>query len=125
MAPRRQPTPLNPAATRSPGDDTEEGTETIAERHQRLRAAIQERRQLQEIDEMERELAGSSPASSVLGGPSSLGKRPASQDLTTRHRRAFPPPPYRGASVKDLRDFLLGCNVYFGAVEEYDERRRV
>ena len=42
-----------------------------------------------------------------------------------RHRRAFPPPPYKGASLKELRDFLLGCEVFFGAVEEHDESRRI
>ena len=121
MAPsRRQPTP-NTAARAT---IEEEGVETTAERHARLRATILEKKQLQEIEEMERELTGGSPtSSSIFGG--SMGKRPASQELTARHRRAFPPPSYKGTNLREMRDFLLGCEVYFGAVEEHDESRRV
>ena len=88
-----------------------------------MRATLLEKKQLQEIEEIEGGLATGSPtSSSIFGG---IGKRPASQDLTARHRRASPPPAYRGASLRELRDFLLGCEVYFGAEEEYDESRRV
>ncbi|KAL2399170.1 hypothetical protein ABEF95_000260 [Exophiala dermatitidis] len=123
MAPRRQPTPSN-TAIRTTENDPEGNAETTAARHTRLRAALQERRQLQEIEEMERELAGDPPASSVLE-TSSISKRPASQELTMRHRRAFSPPTYRATSVRELRDFLLGCDVYFGAVEEHHDSRRI
>jgi hypothetical protein len=72
---------------------------------------------------MEREFAGGSPTSSgILSG---TGKRPACQDLTARHRRAFPPPSYKGTSLREKRDFLPGCEVYSIAVEEHDESRRV
>ena len=42
-----------------------------------------------------------------------------------RHRRAFPPPLFKGTSFKELRDFLLGCEVFFGAVGEHDEIERI
>ena len=71
--PRRQPTPS--VATRVTIE--EEGVETTAERHARLRTTLLERKQLQEIEEMERELVGGSPTSSSIFG-SSIGKRPAS-----------------------------------------------
>ena len=121
MAPsRRQPTPNTAIRTVI----EEEGVETTAERHARLRATLLERKQIQEIEEMERELAGGSPANSSIFG-SNVSKRPASQELTTRHRRAFPPPSYKGTNLREMRDFLLGCEVYFGAVEEHEESRRV
>lgn len=102
------------------------GSETSTQRHSRLRTEVEERRLYQEIQEMERELAGGTPASSVPGRGASIGsKRSADDSILSRHRRAFPPPSYRGASIKELRDFLLGCDVYFGAVDEYDETRKV
>ena len=124
MAPsRRQP---NIASARGASVEQEEEAETVEQRHARTRAAVLERRQLQEIADIERELVDGSPASdSVLGLSSNASKRPASQDLSMRHRRAFPPPPYKGASLKELRDFLLSCEVFFGAVEEHDESRRI
>jgi hypothetical protein len=65
MAPnRRQPTQVS-GEPESEG----EGPETTEQRHARLQAALRERRQLQEIEEMERELAGGSPASSGIFGP--------------------------------------------------------
>lgn len=73
---------------------------------------------------MERELVGGSPASSSIFG-SGVGKRLASQELTARYRRAFPPPSYKGINLREMRDFLLGCEVYFGVVEEHEESRRV
>ena len=77
MAPsRRQP---NIASARGASVEQEEEAETVEQRHARMRAAVLERRQLQEIADMERELAGGSPASdSVLGLSSNVSKRPAS-----------------------------------------------
>jgi len=124
MAPsRRQPT-SNIASARGASVEQEEEAETVEQRHARLRAAVLERRQLQEIEEMEQELAGGSPASSGVLGSSST-KRPASQDISMRHRRAFPPPLFKGTSFKELRDFLLGCDVFFGAVKEQDGGERI
>ena len=122
--PRRQPAP-NTASTRGASvEEEEEEAETVEQRHARLRAAVLERRQLREIKEMEQELAGGSPATSGVLGSSST-KRPASQDISMRHRRAFPPPLFKGTSFKELRDFLLGCEVFFSAVGEHDEIERI
>ena len=124
---RRQPTQPAPNTASARGASVqEEEAETVEQRHARTRAAVLERRQLQEIADIERELVGGSSASdSVLGLSSNASKRPTSQNLSMRHRRAFPPPPYKGASLKELRDFLLGCEVFFSAVEEQDESRRI
>jgi hypothetical protein len=35
------------------------------------------------------------------------------------------PPMFRGASLRELRDFQQGCKVFFDAIEEYEVRRRV
>jgi hypothetical protein len=32
---------------------------------------------------------------------------------------------YEGTSLRELRDFLLGCEVYFEVIEEYESRRRI
>jgi predicted nucleic acid-binding protein len=35
------------------------------------------------------------------------------------------PPTFKGTSLKELREFQQGCEVYFDAVDEPDERRRI
>jgi hypothetical protein len=35
------------------------------------------------------------------------------------------PPVVKGTSLKELRDFQQGCEVFLDAVDEQDERRRI
>jgi hypothetical protein len=52
-------------------------------------------------------------------------KRAASTNLSYSIKRALAPSIYEGINLRELRDFLLGCKVYFDAVEEYEDRRRI
>jgi hypothetical protein len=52
-------------------------------------------------------------------------KRAASTELSYSAKRALAPPIYKGLSLRELRDFLLGCDVYFDAIKEYVVRRRI
>jgi hypothetical protein len=40
-------------------------------------------------------------------------------------RRAMAPPVFRGASLRELRDFQQSCEVFFDAIEEQSTRRRI
>jgi hypothetical protein len=67
-------------------------------------------------------------ASSIATGEESplVGyKRAASTDLSHSAKRALAPPVYEGTNLRELRDFLLGCKVYFDVVEEHKDRRRI
>jgi len=101
--------------------------ESVAVRLQRRRSELFKKRQLDSIREIEQELAGGQRASSVATGeePSIGQKRAASTDLPHSSKRALAPPVYEGANLRELRDFLLGCEVYFDAVEEQEDRRRI
>jgi hypothetical protein len=52
-------------------------------------------------------------------------KRSASVELRSSSKRAYAPPVYEGTSLRELRDFLLGCEVYFDAIKEHEPRRRI
>jgi hypothetical protein len=52
-------------------------------------------------------------------------KRAASIELSYSVKRALAPPIYKGLSLRELRDFLLGCDVYFNAIKEHAVRRRI
>jgi hypothetical protein len=109
----------------------EQEEETTAQRLERRRAELLEKRRLKQIQEIEEELAGGSRASSMaLTGIESTPvsqKRPASTDLSysASVKRALAPSVFKGKSLRELRDFVLGCGVYFDAHEEYEERRRI
>jgi hypothetical protein len=65
-------------------------------------------------------------ASSIATGEESLlvgHKRAASTNLPHSVKRALAPSVYEGTNLRELRDFLLGCEVYFDAVEEHEDRR--
>jgi hypothetical protein len=105
---------------------------TVAQRLERRRAELLQKRQLESIQEIEQELAGGPRASSVAvtGEESSdvslvSRKRAASTELSYSAKRALAPPIYKGLSLRELRDFLLGCDVYFNAIEEHVIRRRI
>jgi hypothetical protein len=73
-------------------------------------------------------LSGGACASSIaIGEESSLisYKRVASTNLSYSAKRALAPPVYEETNLRELRDFLLGYEVYFDAVEEYKDRRRI
>jgi hypothetical protein len=52
-------------------------------------------------------------------------KRVASTDLSYSAKRALAPSIYEGTNLRELRNFLLGCKVYFDAVEEHKDCRRI
>jgi hypothetical protein len=103
--------------------------ETTTQRLSRLRQEVVEKRQLEQIAELERELAGGTPASrtSLASDQGTSRKRPASEELSSVARRALPPPVYEGKSLRELRDFTQGCEVFFAAVlpDEDDEPMRI
>jgi hypothetical protein len=71
---------------------------------------------------MERELReGSSPARSRA----SAGTSPAPGMGAGAAKSAMTPPVFRGASLRELRDFQQGCEVFFDAIDEVDARRRI
>jgi hypothetical protein len=45
-------------------------------------------------------------------------KRAASAKLSYSTKRALAPPTYKGTSLRELHDFLLGYEVYFNAIKE-------
>jgi hypothetical protein len=52
-------------------------------------------------------------------------KRAASTNLSHSIKRALAPPVYKEINLRELRDFLLGCKVYFDAVKEHKDRRQI
>jgi hypothetical protein len=52
-------------------------------------------------------------------------KRAASTDLPHSAKRALAPSIYKEINLRELRDFLLDYKVYFDAVKEYKDRRRI
>ena len=48
-----------------------------------------------------------------------------STELSGRSKRVIPPLIYKGANLRELRDFLLGCDIFFDVIEEQDNRRRI
>jgi hypothetical protein len=52
-------------------------------------------------------------------------KRAASIEFSHSAKRVLIPPIYKGTSFHELRDFLLGYNVYFDAIKEYAVYRRI
>jgi hypothetical protein len=52
-------------------------------------------------------------------------KRAAFIEFSHSAKRALAPSIYKGTSLRELRDFLLGYNVYFDAIKEHAVRRRI
>lgn len=131
MPPRRERQHTEGADTAGPAAAQPQEEESVAQRLERRRAELLERRQLESIKEIEQELTGGPRASSVAvtgedSGASLVShKRAASTELSHSAKRALAPPIYRGLSLRELRDYLLGCDVYFDAIEEYVIRRRI
>ena len=100
-----------------------ESSESIDERYERLQLEVRSQRRLAEIEEMERELrTGVSPARSTGNTPAPA---PAPAPSSTAARRAQAPPIFKGTSLKELRDFQQGCEVFFDAIDEHEIRRRI
>src|SRR5450755_4026378 len=116
MPPRR-------AAVGSEASEAGGALKSIDERYERLQSLVRRQRQQREIEEMELELqTGVSPAISRGGA----GNSPAPYlGAGIAARRALAPPMFKGTSLKELREFQQGCEVYFDAVDEPDERRRI
>jgi hypothetical protein len=116
MPPRR-------AAAGSEAPEAGGALESIDKRYERLQSLVRRQRRQREIEEMELELqTGVSPAISR----GSAGNSPAPYlGAGIAARRALAPPMFKGTSLKELREFQQGCEVYFDAVDEPDERRRI
>jgi hypothetical protein len=52
-------------------------------------------------------------------------KRSASIKLCSSLKRVYISPIYESMSLRELRDFLLGCEVYFDVIKKYKSRRRI
>jgi hypothetical protein len=52
-------------------------------------------------------------------------KRAASTELSHSTKRALAPPIHKGTSLRELHDFVLGCEVYFNAIKEQLTRRQI
>ena len=77
-----------------------------------------------EIEKIEKELRESAPASKRrrVVGESPIPVGTVGSGVA---RRAIPPPVFRGLSLRELRDYQQGCEVYFDGIEEYNIRRRI
>jgi hypothetical protein len=69
---------------------------------------------------MEEELRSGSQARRSPG----VGTSPA-PGISIASRKAMAPPIFKGTSLKELRDFQQGCEVFFDAIDERDIRRRI
>jgi hypothetical protein len=52
-------------------------------------------------------------------------KRTASTELSYRVKCVLAPLIYKGLSLRELRDFLLGCDVYFNVIKEHMIYKRI
>jgi hypothetical protein len=94
----------------------------VAARHAELQAAVARKRMREEIEEMEMELAGAGRRRVPSGSPAP--SRSSGGDILVR-ARALAPPVFTGKTLGELRRYLQGCSVYFDAIAEHDEARRV
>ena len=127
MPPRRTPS----APTSNPLDSLERVVEgeaagvnddaEIEREYQELRAAVAKKRRLAEIQDMQEELAGR--GRNVRTPTSSRNTSFVSEPPIKV--RAMPPPIFTARDLGELRKHLQGAIVYFDAVGEHDERRRV
>jgi hypothetical protein len=98
--------------------------DTVAQRLERRRAELLQKRQLESIQEIEQELAGRPRALSiaVTGENSAVSlishKRVMSAKLSHSMKRALAPPIYKGTSLRELYNFLLSYKVYFNAIKK-------
>jgi hypothetical protein len=113
MPPRRAPTADASA-------DTPESAESVDERYERLQLQVRAQRRIVEIQEMEEEIRSGSQARRTSGA----GTSPA-PGISNASRKAMAPPIFKGTSLKELRDFQQGCEVFFDAIDERDIRRRI
>jgi hypothetical protein len=107
----------------------EEGQrEDILKLLEQRRIEVLERRAREQLAELDKELAGGERASStaLAGEEQELPSRSASESQSSSERaRALPPPIYTAASLGELRKHIQGAVVYFDAIGEHEERRRV
>jgi hypothetical protein len=99
--------------------------DTVAQRLERRRAELLQKRQLESIQEIEQELADGPCALSVaVIDEESVAsfishKRAASAELSYSTKRALAPSIYKGTSLRELRNFLLSYEVYFNAIKKH------
>ncbi|KAK5948184.1 hypothetical protein OHC33_010837, partial [Knufia fluminis] len=98
----------------------EETEEEIAAKYAQLQVAIAKKRMRDEIKEIEAELTGRRRAPSASPTPS----QSSSSDIPVR-ARALAPPVFTGKTLGELQRYTQGYSVYFNAVGEYKESRRV
>ena len=99
---------------------TEVDEQEVATRHAQLLAAVARKRMRDEIEEMEAELAGRRRITYDSPTPS----RSSGSDIPVR-ARALAPPIFTGKTLGELRRHIQGAIVYFDAIDEQNEARRV
>ena len=110
--------PTRPTRREPPTESLTE--EEVAAKYAQLQTAVARKRMREEVEDMEEELAGRPRRIGV----SPAGSRIAGSELPIR-ARALAPPTFTGKSLGELRRYLQGCVVYFDAIGEYSEERRV
>jgi hypothetical protein len=106
-----------------------EGTEEVPNVLRLLeqrRTEVLERRVREQLVELETELAGGARASNTAlsGGEQDPPSRTVSESGSSK-AQALPPPIYAAASFGELRKHIQGAVVYFDAIGEHDESRRI
>jgi hypothetical protein len=109
-------------STRRTREVQSEALDELSTRHAELTAAVARKRRREEIEEMENELAGRTRRAGGTHTPRSGSQ--VSESFLPR-ARALAPPVFTATSLGELRKHLQGAVVYFDAINEQDERRRV
>jgi hypothetical protein len=112
--------------------DTSE-SETLTQRYERLKAELAEKRMRQEVESMERELAGEMPTTR-MGDTSVLTsghKRliSTSAEVSESQREFFyrpkSPPIFEGKNLKEVSVFKARWDIQFAAMGKLDDSKRV
>ena len=122
--------PIERSGSNTPEDDGAQSpeTETLQQKHARLTAAVAEKRMREEIEEMEREIAGEAPAPHLERGRGQ--KRIASDTAETSNPHKFyfrskSPPTFEGKTLKEVSIFKTRWEIEFAAQPPMEERRQV
>jgi hypothetical protein len=119
-----------------PARDQETNTpesETLIQKYERLKAELSEKRMRQEVEAMERELAGETPATPLhIGDQTATGHKRAvstSAEVSSAHKEFYfrpkSPPRFEGKTLKEVSQFRARWDVQFNAMGPVEESTRV
>jgi hypothetical protein len=99
----------------TPEDDDAQNpvTETLQEKHARLTAAVAEKRMREEIEEMEREIAGETPAGRGRGKKRIVSDTAETSDSHKFYFRSKSPPIFEGKTLKEVSIFKTRWEIEF------------